>query len=152
MSMTNQESADKGQPRTPVAVYYGSVPAFEPSFKDGEFRPFNPAYSSFMPSPDPVDGPYGAVLEIFEGEWFNVEAAWSVHDAGLPTNFLHYPDAYRRSLRAGEQGGTAYVSIQAPYEPLTVTAVDAEGNQVPVFSQTRHLGTRLARRLVFPNR
>ncbi|MET4062154.1 hypothetical protein ABIB35_003734 [Arthrobacter sp. UYP6] len=58
----------------PVSVIHGLVEAFEPSFKDGKFDPWNEAYGSFYPREQPVDGLYGAVLEIFEGEWFRVAA------------------------------------------------------------------------------
>lgn len=92
----------------PVSVIHGLVEAFEPSFKDGKFDPWNEAYGSFYPREQPVDGLHGAVLEIFEGEWFRVAARWGSEG---PTNFLHYPDALRRAGTAGDYGGTACVYI-----------------------------------------
>lgn len=135
--------------RKPRAIIYGSVPDFAPSFKDGEFQPFNAAYSVFKPSPEPVDGPCGAVLEVFEGEWFSVAAELDRH---LPTEFLDYHDALARSRRSGDYGSASYIYICEPAEDLIITARDADGNDVPVHHKAQQRTTLVARRLVFPNR
>lgn len=135
--------------RKPRAIIHGSVPDFEPSFKDGKFQPFNAAYSVFTPSPEPVEGPYGAVLEIFEGEWFSVDATLDLH---LPTRFLDYRDALARSWGSNEYGTTSRIYIHSPAEDLIITARDAEGNDVPVHRQSQNRSTRVPGRLVFPHR
>lgn len=133
----------------PRAIYHGSVPAFEPSFQEGKFKPFNDAYAMFVPSDEPIDGPYGAVLEVFEGEWFSVDVYRS---EGLPTEFLHYRDAYLRAQGTGEQGSVARISICTPVDDYILTAVDADGSRVPVFNRKQYMSPRVASRLVFPNR
>lgn len=135
--------------RKPRATIYGSVPDFGPSFKDGKFQPFNAAYSVFKPSPEPVEGPCGAILEVFEGEWFSVQA---VGDRHLPNEFLDYHDALARSRGSGDHGSTAYILICEPAEDFVITARDSEGNDVPVFRRPQYKTTRIADRLIFPNR
>lgn len=133
----------------PITVIHGSVPPYEPSFRGGEFRPYNEAYSRFTPSEQPVEGPYGAYLEVFEGEWFSVAA--HRHSEG-PTEFVTYRPAYMRSLKAGEFEGQAYVYICTPSEDQIITATGADGKPVPVFNQSQYRRRKLSRRLVFPNR
>lgn len=130
-------------------VIHGSVQAFEPSFRDGSFQPWNEAYGLFVPSDSPIDGPFGAYLEVFEGEWFSVAVEAG---GGGPIQFLDYRKAFMRALGTGSYSGSAYVHICTPTEDRIITAVDAEGNEVPVFSQTQYLQRRVASRLVFPHR
>ncbi|MCC3299497.1 hypothetical protein [Arthrobacter caoxuetaonis] len=133
----------------PVTIIHGSVAAFEPSFRGGQFQQWNEAYARFVPSEEPVEGPYGAYLEVFEGEWFSVDARGNSEG---PTEFLNYRPAYIRSQGAGEYGGTAHVRICTPAKDRVITAVGAGGEQVPVFSQTQYLQQKVSERLVFPHR
>lgn len=58
----------------------------------------------------------------------------------------------QQGLQGQEQGSAARISICTPVDDYILTAMDADGSEVPVFSRTQYMSPRVASRLVFPNR
>lgn len=138
----------------PAGSITGYVRADSRSFRNGEFRPINAAYAAFTVSEETPEGAKKAyLLPLAPGEFYQVrgdidmsEGRGGTRSAG---NYLVYQDARRASFGKGAQGGIGEVVIMSPMEPATLTAKDADGEEVvmAVIPQFRYVD--LAQRLRF---
>lgn len=138
----------------PAGSITGYVRADSRSFRNGQFLPINAAYAAFKISEETPEGAKKAYLPpLAPGEFYQVrgdidmsEGRGGTRDAG---NYLVFRDAQRASYGKGAQGGIGEVIIMSPMEPTTLTAKDANGEEVVMAVIPRFRYVDLAQRLVF---
>lgn len=138
----------------PAGSITGYVRADSRSFRNGEFRPINAAYAAFTVSDETPEGARKAYLPpLAPGEFFEVRGDIDMSEGRGGTravgNFLVYQDARRAAFGKGAQGGIGEVVIMSPMEPTTLTAKDANGEEVVMAVIPRFRCVDLAQRLVF---
>lgn len=138
----------------PAGSITGYVRADSRSFRNGEFRPINATYAAFTVSDETPEGARKAYLPpLAPGEFFQVRGDIDMSEGRGGTraagNYLAYQDARRASFGKGAQGGIGGVVIMSPMEPTTLTAKNADGEDIvmAVIPQFRYVD--LAQRLVF---